>query len=154
MQQFALPVSNPDLQAQITAVATALTQLVGLTSHVMVGLTTAHGLEAVKNTGVGGKLWAALPTKRVKNIVTAVLALLGSLGITVAMTGYDSHTGNMVIAIGGLTSQSIWTHLGGFIESWVSQRTAYVTTVRPTAVTAVEPTIGAPAPAPVPVHPV
>jgi hypothetical protein len=145
---FPVPVSNIDLQASTQAIATALTQLVSLSTHAMVGLTTAHGLEVFKNTGIGGQLWGLLTSKRAKNLVAATVAFLGSLGVTTAMQGYDAHTGSLTLVISGLTAASLWTHLGSFLESWILQRTAYVAFVQP------RPIAGAPEAAPVPVVPV
>ena len=148
-------VTNPDLAAQMVALNAVLTQISSFLSHVSVGGATAHAIEWLKAKPGTAKWWALL-SNRGKVIVGAVLAGLGSLGIT-ATFAHDPHqAGVYSFVFSGVTVASVGQHLWSFIQSWIMQQGWYQGIIKPKPITGVadKPIIlGAPVlpPQPVPV---
>jgi hypothetical protein len=151
--QTATQVTNPDLQAQLLATTAVLTQISSFLSHVSVGGATAHAIEWLKAKPGTAKWWALL-SNRGKVIVGAVLAGLGSLGITATFQHDPQHVGVYSFVFSGVTVASVGQHLWSFVQSWVIQQGWYAGLIKPKPVTGVPEKpiiIGAPVPAPQPV---
>lgn len=140
----ALPVSNPDLTA-------AVSQISAFLSHLTVGGTSAHLLQWAKARPGFAKVWSVM-SDRSKSIVAALLALLGSLGITAAFH-YDATAGIWTATFAGVTAASVGAHVWSFTQSYVMQTAWYKTIIKATVVSGVVPAPGVPPPAPVLVAP-
>jgi hypothetical protein len=149
----AVQVANPDLTAAVVQISSFL-------SHVTVSGVSAQALEYVKNTPLGAQIWVLL-SKRTRTAIGALMAMVGSLGIT-ATFQHDPHAqaGVYTVLLTGLTGPSLLQHAWSFVQSWLFQQGWYQKYLKPTSVTgpAAAPYVpGAPPPAPpapVPVHPV
>jgi hypothetical protein len=140
----ALPVSNPDLTA-------AVSQISAFLSHLTVGGTSAHLLQWAKARPGFAKVWGVM-SDRSKSVIAAVLALLGSLGITSAFH-YDPAVGILTATWTGITAASVGAHVWSFTQSYVMQTAWYKTIIKATVISGALPIAGQPV-VPVPVVPV
>ncbi len=145
-------VTNPDLNSQIAGLTASLTQISAFLSHVSVGGATSQALEWAKGKP-GINRWWSLLSGRGKAIVGGVLAGLGSLGISAVFSHDPQHEGVYILAISGLTAQSIGAHLWSFAQSWVFQQGWYMSLIKPRPVSGVEQKVGSQPAAPVVVEP-
>jgi hypothetical protein len=145
-------VTNPDLLAQVGSLNAALTQISAFLSHVTIGGATSHALEWAKGKPTVAKWWALLGG-RGKTIVGAILAALGSLGISAVFASDPNQRGVYILTLSGLTAASIGSHLWSFAQSWILQQGWYASIVKPKVVTGIQTPAGvAPKPqAPIPV---
>ncbi len=130
-------VTNPDLLAQIGSLNAALTQISAFLSHITIGGATSHALEWAKGKPTIAKWWALLGG-RGKTIIGAVLAALGSLGISAVFASDPDHRGVYVLTLSGLTAASIGSHLWSFAQSWILQQGWYTSIVKPRTVTGIQ----------------
>lgn len=128
----AVIVANPDLTAAVVQISSFL-------SHLTVSGASAHVLEYLKTVPIVGKIWALLD-KRGKTVIGAIVAAIGSLGVT-ATFQHDPHAqaGVYALVFTGLTGPSMLQHAWSFVQSWLLLQGWYLKYIKPTPVTGVEP---------------
>lgn len=119
------PLTSPDTAASSAAIAAFL-------SHLTVGGVTAHLLQWAKTQPGLSRFWGIL-SDRAKVICGAVLAGLGSIGITAALHHDPQAAGVWTITLSGLTGPSLWQHGVSFVQSWVLQQGWYSAIISPAA---------------------
>jgi hypothetical protein len=149
IDQAAAVVTNPDLAQQVAALTAISTQISAFLSHVTVGGASAHAIQYLKGRPTIGKWWSLL-SDRGKVIAGAIMAALGSLGISFTF----SHTSDGVYSFvfSGVTAAGIGQHLWSFGQSWVMQQGWYQTVIKARPVMGVEkpePIVGGAKPEPV-----
>lgn len=131
-------VTNPDLANLITTLNIGVTKIVEFLSHGSTALMTAQGIQLVKKSP--NIPWFTDATSgKVKAAVSAGLALLTSLGVSVAFKQMAVHnadgTVSYLVTLGGLTGASIASHVWSLAQQWSLQQGAYVGFIKPLAVT-------------------
>lgn len=147
IDQAATVVSNPDLSAQLHTLNAYMEQLASFVSHGVLGGASAHAIEWLKGKPGLSKAWALL-SPRGKVAATAIVAALGSLGISFTFQHGDAD-GVYLLTFSGLTWTSIGQHLWSFVQSYVAQQGYFATVIKPKEVTGVPPKPNAPEPVPV-----
>lgn len=140
-------VTNADVVAQLHTLNKFLEQIASFIAHVTVGGASAHAIEWVKGKRNIAKVWALL-SGRGKVITTAVVAGLGSLGIT-ATFQHGADAGVYILTFSGLTWSSVGQHLWSFVQSWIAQQGWFQIVIQPKSVVGVRPAPASPEPPPV-----
>lgn len=144
---------QPDLLETLKALSASVSQMSSMVSHVIVGGASAHVIEWAKSKPLLAKIWLLLSARQ-KVLVTALCALVSSLGLTI--TFHHNEPGVYGLVVSGLTSAHVGQHVWSFAQSWLSQQGWFMMIIQPRPVTGAQrgPTIDghkSPAPVPVPV---
>lgn len=131
------PVLNTDLASQLSNANIYLQQIASFIQHGTLGASSAHILEWMKGRPKVAWFWNSL-SKRSKVWVGAILAFLGSMGVTAVFSHDSTAPGVYTIVLSGLTLPSLGQHLWSFVQSWMTQQGYYVSVLKPKPVTGVE----------------